>query len=35
MNHIFPLYFLACMDKHGIQVIEGFSHDDNDRGWAK
>lgn len=35
IHPIFPAYFLACMDKHGIQVIEGFEHDSDDRGWAK
>lgn len=35
MSHIFTMYFIACMDKHGIQVIEGFEHDSFDTGWAK
>jgi hypothetical protein len=34
MHQIFPIYFLAVLDKHGIQVIEGFAHDSDDRGWA-
>lgn len=35
MSYIFQVYFLACMDKHGIQVIEGFDHDSFSRDWAK
>lgn len=35
LHHIFTLYFLACMDKHGIQVIDGFEHDSFDIGWAR
>jgi len=35
MHHIFPAYFLACMDKHGIQVMEGFEHDSFSQEWAK
>jgi hypothetical protein len=30
----YELYFLAMLDKHGIQVMEGFSHDSFDMGWA-
>ena len=31
----YELYFLAILDKHGIQVIEGYEHDSFSRGWAK
>jgi len=34
MHNIFPAYFLACMDKHGIQVIEGFEQDSFSQEWA-
>lgn len=35
MRDEFWLYFLSKMDKHGIIIIEGFDHDDNDRDWSK
>jgi hypothetical protein len=31
----YELYFLAVLDKHGIQVIEGFEHDSFSQEWAK
>jgi len=34
MSYIFPVYFLAVLDKHGIQITEGFAHDSFDRSWA-
>lgn len=35
MRNIFQIYFLACMDKHEIQVMEGFEHDSFSTDWAK
>jgi hypothetical protein len=35
MSNIFPLYFLAALDKHGIQIVEGFARDSFSTDWAK
>lgn len=34
-HEIFPLYFLATMDKHGIVVVEGYEVDEVSWDWAK
>lgn len=34
LNHMFPIYFLMLMDRHGIKIAEGFYHDSYDRSWA-